>query len=164
MVDRAKMRGMEAIEIIRRSPLGHGLSPEQLAQVAAIGKRVAFLAGESLAALHGKDNDLYVVGDGRVQFLTHDGDLVGEVTAGGLVGEISFLDGRPRTAHFVAAGYVDAVHFPARDLRALMVADKNLGFSLLANISIVLAYRMRLAIGQLDALMDLDDDVWQGQI
>jgi CRP/FNR family transcriptional regulator/CRP/FNR family cyclic AMP-dependent transcriptional regulator len=151
---------MQAIEILRRSPLAHSLTPEQLAAVAALGQRAGFTAGESLTTLNEHESDLYVIGDGRVKFLTHDGDQLGESGPGGLVGEIAFVDGRVRTAHAVAVGYVDALRFPARELRALMVRDKELGFMLLANLSITLAHRLRTAIGQLDALMDLEEDVW----
>jgi CRP/FNR family transcriptional regulator, cyclic AMP receptor protein len=155
---------MLTLDILRRSPLGHNLSPQQLAAVDALAKRAGFTAGEALTKLNDTDADLYIIGDGRVQFLTHDGDLLGEAGPGGIVGEIAFVDGRHRTAHAVAAGYVDAIRFPARELRALMVRDKELGFMLLANLSIALAHRLRVAIGQLDDLMDLQDDVWTSAI
>lgn len=155
---------MLTLDILKRSPLAHGLTPEQLAALDGLAKRSNFTAGESLTKLNDIDADLYVVGDGRVQFLTHDGDLLGEAGPGGIVGEIAFIDGRHRTAHAVAAGYVEAIRFPARELRALMVKDKALGFMVLANLSIVLSHRLRAAIGQLDELMDLQDDVWTGGI
>jgi CRP-like cAMP-binding protein len=150
--------------MLRKSPLGHGLTPEQLAAVDALGQRTGFTAGEPLTKLHDQDSDLFVIGEGRVQFLTHDGDLLGEAGPGGIVGEIAFVDGRHRTAHAVAAGYVQAVRFPARELRALMVRDKALGFMILANLSIILSHRLRVAIGQLDELMDLQEDVWTNAV
>jgi len=151
---------MRALDILRRSPLTHGLTPVQQEAVSNLAVHCDFASGEAITKLNESESDLYVIGDGRVQLLTHDGDLLGEVAPGGIVGEIAFLDGRPRTANAIAVGYVDAIRFPAHELRALMVRDKELGFMLLANLSIVLSHRMRAAIGQLDSLMDVQHDVW----
>lgn len=151
---------MSHVELIRQSILGQHLNEPQLAALAALGQRAAFTGGESITLLNERKSDLYLVTKGRVQFLTHDADLLGEAGPGELVGEIAFLDGQPRTSHSVAVGFVEAILFPAAELRGLMVRDKELGFKLLANIGLVLAHRMRVAIGSIDALMDLKDDVW----
>lgn len=151
---------MTALETLALSPLVHGLNPSQVQLIAELAVPAGFAAGEAVTTLNEPDSDLYVLGSGRVQLLTHDGDVLGEVAAGGLVGEIAFLDGRPRTAHSLALTLVTGIRFPAQDLRRLMVRDKEIGFKVLANLSIVLAQRMRLAIGQLDSLMDVQHDVW----
>lgn len=151
---------MSFVEPIRSSVLGQHLTEAQLSAVAAVGQRAAFTGGESLTMLNERRSDLFLVTKGRVQFLTHDADLLGEAGPGELVGEIAFLDGQTRTSHSVAVGFVEAISFPAAELRGMMVRDKELGFKLLANIGLVLARRMRVAIGSIDALMDLKDDVW----
>lgn len=151
---------MSTAEILRRSVLSHGLSADQIEVLTKLAHREGYAAGDSLTTLNDDDHDLYVLGDGRVQFLTQDGDLLGEAGPGGLVGEIAFVDGRMRTAHTVAVGFVDALRFPARELRSLMCSDKEIGFKLLANLTIVISGRLRTAIGQLDSLMDVQHDVW----
>jgi CRP/FNR family transcriptional regulator len=151
---------MDLVDIVRKSALGHHLNESELAQVAPLGQLVTYTVGEHLTELNDADADLFVLIEGRVQILTHDGDLLGSSGPGELVGEISFVDGRIRTAHAVATGLVRAIRFPARDLRALMVGNKEIGFKILANLCQVLTHRLRGAIGQLDELMDLRDDIW----
>lgn len=151
---------VDSVEVLRRSVLGAHLTEPQLEAVAALGERAAYTAGEQVTTLNESVHDLFVIKQGRVQFLTHDGDLLGEAGPGELVGEIAFMDGRPRTSHSVAVGFVETIRFPAAPLRRLMVQDKEIGFKILANLTQVLTRRMRAAIGQMDALMDIRDDIW----
>lgn len=154
---------MTALETLKLSPLVHHLSEAQVQQIAELAVPAGFAAGETVTTLNEVNHDLFVISSGRVQLLTHDGDVLGEVSSGGLVGEIAFLDARPRTAHSLAITLVTGIRFPAQDLRRMMVRDKELGFKLLANISVVLAQRMRVAIGQLDSLMDVQHDIWDNR-
>ena len=155
------MEGLkEAVEALKRSILVYGLTDEQVASVAALAKRESFTAGEHLALLGANESDLFVLVSGHVNILTHDSDKLGEVSAGGVLGEVSFVDAGPRHAHYVASGFTTVLRFPARELRAFMSRDRNIGFLMLANLARMLSARLRNADGRLDALMDLEHDVW----
>jgi len=142
----------------------HGLTPDQITTVASLAKPARFMRGELLARLGARDADLFVILEGEVNVLTADGDQLGEIKAGGVLGEVAFVDGGPRVANYVAQGFVVALQFPARELRALMNQDRNIGFVMLANLSRLLAARLRVASDRLDLLMDLEQDVWTGGI
>lgn len=150
----------EVIEALKRSILAYGLNDEQVAAVAALAKKESYTAGEHLAMLGAQESDLFVVVAGHVNILTHDNDKLGEATMGGLLGEVAFVDAGPRHAHYVASGFTTVLRFPARELRGFMARDRSVGFLMLANLARMLANRLRHADGRLDALMDLEHDVW----
>lgn len=151
---------MPVEEALKRSLLVYGLSPEQIAPICELAKLENFTAGEHLTMIGQKEADLFVIVDGRVKVLTHDSDELGEIGPGGILGEISFVDGGPRHFHAVATGYTTAYRLPAIPLRRLMGQDKIVGFTLLCNLSRLLSSRLRNADGRLDALMDLEHDAW----
>jgi CRP/FNR family transcriptional regulator/CRP/FNR family cyclic AMP-dependent transcriptional regulator len=150
----------EVVEALHRSLLVYGLSPEQIQPIAALGKKENFVAGEYLTIIGAREADLFVLIEGHVNVLTHDGDKLGEIGPGGILGEIAFVDAGPRHAHAVAQGFVTAVKFPAKELRAQLSKDRNAGFLVLANLARLIAARLRNADGRLDSLMDLEHDVW----
>jgi CRP-like cAMP-binding protein len=147
-------------ELLKRSLLTHGLSEEQTEAIAAVGRKESFLTGEHLGLLGAREGDLFVLFDGRVAVLTHDNDKLREVGPAGILGEVAFVDGGPQHAHSVAEGFVSAVRFPAKELRAHLASDRPAGFMVLANLSRLLAARLRNADGRLDSLMDNEHDVW----
>jgi CRP/FNR family transcriptional regulator/CRP/FNR family cyclic AMP-dependent transcriptional regulator len=150
----------DIVEALNRSLLVYGLTPDQVLPIAALGKKANFVAGEHITLIGAKEADLYVIVEGNINILTHDGDQLAEVGPGGILGEIAFVDAGPRHAHSVAQGFVTAVKFPARELRAALNKDRNAGFLVLANLARLMASRLRTAEGRLDVLMDLESDVW----
>ena len=61
-----------------------------------------FAAGQSVVAVSDKGTDIMVVIEGRVRVETLHGDAIDELRAGAMIGEISFIDGKPRTANVTA--------------------------------------------------------------
>lgn len=155
---------MSHSEALRRSLLVYGLTDEQIEKVAALGTRQCFTAGEHLTVIGAREADLFVIVEGHINVLTHDGDKLGEINEGGILGEIAFVDAGPRHAHAVAGGFVTALRFPAKEMRALMNADRNMGFVILANLSRLLASRLRNADCRLDTLMDVEHDIWHNRV
>lgn len=151
----------EVIDALHTSALVYGLTPEQIAPIAALGRKENFVAGEHITMLGSREADLFVIVEGHINVLTHDSDKLAEIGPGGVLGEIAFVDAGPRHAHAVAQGYVSAIKFPARELRAQLSSDRNAGFMVLANIARLLAARLRNADGRLDTLMDLEHDIWK---
>ncbi|MEZ0327135.1 MAG: cyclic nucleotide-binding domain-containing protein [Fimbriimonas sp.] len=150
----------EIAELLKRSLLTQGLSLEQTEAIASVGRKENFLATEQLGVIGSPEGDLFVVFEGKVNVLTHDNDKLREVGPNGILGEVSFVDGGPRHAHFVAQGFVSAARFPAKELRAQLSSDRQAGFMVLANLARLLAARLRNADGRLDTLMDSEHDVW----
>lgn len=148
------------LDPLRSSYLLHGLQPGEIEAVVSLARVERKTASEQIVALGERDGDLIFVLTGEADILTHDGDKLGSVGAGGVVGEISFLDGQPRNAHVVCRSLTTFARWPAADLRRLMNAQRSLGFILLANLARVVTARLRSADARLDDFMDTDDDVW----
>jgi CRP-like cAMP-binding protein len=152
----------EVRELLKRSHLAHGVAGEHFEAIAALGTIEKFRPRDRLGSIGDAGSDLFIISEGRVSVLTADDDKLREVGPAGVVGEVGFVDAAALHANFVAVGPVTAVRFPAKELRAILSANRESGFMFLANLARLLASRLRSADGRLDTLMDLEvDDVWQ---
>jgi CRP/FNR family cyclic AMP-dependent transcriptional regulator len=78
-----------------------GVDPSGMAKIAAVAIEVEFPAGQVIARQGDIGSGLFVIITGRVR-VTRDGRQIGELGPGDLFGELSVLDGRPRTAQVIA--------------------------------------------------------------
>jgi len=148
------------LEVFKKNYLVIGLNDDQVAEIAALAKLRRMVAQETLIRAGDPGGDFFVILDGRVNVLTPDGDKLSEVGPGSVLGEISLVDAGPRTATVIAIGLVDVAVIPATDLRRYMSTNRDLGFTVLANLSRVLAGRLRLANEKIDELYDKATDAW----
>jgi len=102
-----------AIEEIRSVPLFSGFGEKELQRVAAIVKEVSFPAGIDIAKQGESGVGFHMIVDGQAT-VSVDGVVHGTLEPGSYFGEISLIDGRPRTATATAAGPVKAlvIHRP----------------------------------------------------
>ena len=116
-------------DLLRVAPVFAPLPATVLAQLAKAARPVAVAAGEELFAEGSPADSLYVVRTGRLQVI-RDGQVVDEVTRGGVVGELGLLTGAPRAATVRArrdselvrvsrASFTKAVNANARAAHAL---------------------------------------------
>jgi CRP-like cAMP-binding protein len=145
---------------LAQSCLAYKLRPDHLAELFPIADAIYFQHGQEMIRHKSNDADLYVILQGHVNILTDDGDKYYDAGPGTVVGELAFLDAGPRAANALACGHVYALKFPATDLRRLMCTNKELGFSILANLTRVVCARLRKADEELDKLMDTAHDAW----
>jgi CRP/FNR family transcriptional regulator, cyclic AMP receptor protein len=114
---------------------------------------VEFKAGEPIVTDTDRNQDIMIVASGRARVETREGDLVDELRAGALLGEVAFLDGKGRTANVVAVGDARIVVIPAEGLRGLMKQSPTLEVVILRNAALALCQRLREANQQLGALL-----------
>jgi CRP-like cAMP-binding protein len=90
-------RRSEHIEALKAVPLFAGLARRQLEAVSRLSSQVEVRAGTVLMrqGQRGRDFVLILEGTGRIE---RNGEKVGNVGPGAFFGEISLLDGQPRTA------------------------------------------------------------------
>ncbi|MES2059297.1 MAG: FAD-dependent oxidoreductase [Pseudomonadota bacterium] len=107
------------------------LSAEDIARVARFGGRRSYATGERLFATGDRGIGLTVILSGRVSIVQHDGagnvSPITEHGPGSLIGEISSLSGRPALVDADAAEPVESLILKPVDLRALIVAEADLG-------------------------------------
>jgi CRP-like cAMP-binding protein len=138
-----------------------GVAPEAVREVAGLAEFGAMLAGEVLARAGERSADLFVILDGRVNVLTKHGDKLGEAGAGAVIGEVSLVDDQPRSADCVCAGMVQFARLPSKELRRYMAANKDAGFTMLANLARVLSMRLRQTDQAMGVLFDRGRDPWE---
>lgn len=107
------------------------LTEARLAKIARFGQRTAFRAGEPLFQTGERTHGMWVVVNGAVHLVVRNGlglsQAVREVSAGQFIGETATLSGKPYLVDAVAVTDVDAILVPPDQLRALLIAEAQLG-------------------------------------
>lgn len=89
-------------EMLRKVPLFSGLSPRQLAQIARLADEIEVPAGKQLATAGDTGHELFVIVDGDASVRV-PGGRTKRLGHGDFFGEMSLVDGGPRSATVVSA-------------------------------------------------------------
>jgi thioredoxin reductase (NADPH) len=115
----------------RRPQIFPQLKPAEIERLYRFGEVKDFADGDALFRIGEPGHGLFVIlagkvalfrndhRGGRTQFHTHE--------AGAILGELSQLSGRPALVDGYAVGPVEGLHLPPDRLRALLVAEAELG-------------------------------------
>lgn len=107
------------------------LSEEEIRRVSRFGAARSYAAGEALARVGDIAPGLMVVLSGKVDVFQHgenwDRELVVTHTRGAFMGELAQLGGRPALVDAIASEPVEVIVVPPAQLRALMIAQAELG-------------------------------------
>lgn len=150
----------QQFEAFRACYLFVGVDDALVRDVAALAEFGAKLAGEPLTEAGSRDADLFVVLEGRANILTRGGDKICEVGSGAVIGEVALVDDQPRSATAVCVGLVDFARLPSKELRSYMARNKDVGFTMLANLARVLSMRLRNTDHAIEVLFDRGRDAW----
>jgi CRP-like cAMP-binding protein len=112
-----------------------------------------FAPGDSILSVNDRGTDIMIVIEGRARVETPQGDTIDELRAGAMIGEISFIDGKPRTANVFAVGASKLCIIPAAKLKELMAKNSRLETIIYRNAAIALCQRLRDANQQIEALL-----------
>ena len=88
--------------VLERLPLFAGLSGKELERIGRLVKEVEVPAGERLAATGEAGRELFIIVDGRAVVTTARGRVI-RLRPGDFFGEMSLIDGEPRSANVTAA-------------------------------------------------------------
>ena len=124
----------QRIVALRRVPLLSGLSKRDLALVLALAKEQEFRAGEVIVKAGDKAQDFYVMARGQAK-LTVPGRRTAVLSPGDYFGEMSVLDGGPRTATIVASGPGWALRIGRSDFLLLLEAYPSIARKILVELS-----------------------------
>ena len=115
----------------RRNQMFPVLEPLEIERVRRFGKVRSYGAGEALAKVGEKGHGLAVILTGTVEITQHDEsgrrELIVTHRAGAFMGELAQLAGRPALVDAYAQTAVDALIIPPEQLRALLIAEAELG-------------------------------------
>src|SRR5262249_41655408 len=107
------------------------LTPAEIERIALLGQVRSYRAGEVIRRVGERGHGLTVILDGEVQITRRRPHGVGErlvvIVAGGFLGELSQLTGRPSLTDTCAIGPVRALRLTPEGLRSLMIVESELG-------------------------------------
>lgn len=115
-------------------PLFAGFSERHLRRLAGAADDVAFRAGEQIVEQGNPGETLYVLMEGQAKVI-RDGKIRTRLVPGDFFGEISVLDGGPRTASVVAETPVSALRVFRRTLLEMIGSEPRLALGLLEGIA-----------------------------
>lgn len=135
----------QKVELLRRIPIFAGLSKRQLGEVARHSDELHRGAGTRLVTEGERGREVFVIAEGKATVQRH-GRTIATLGPGDFVGELSLLDGQPRTATVVADEPVVLLVVSEREFKPLLVTVPQLAEALLKS----LAGRLRRTDAALD--------------
>lgn len=107
------------LPLLRPVPIFRGLSKGALLEVARKSNEVAYPAGATVVKQGDPGELLCVIVKGTVEVI-RDGRPVAQMAAGSYFGEISLIDGRPRSASVVAVDDIVLLTLSSTDFDSLL--------------------------------------------
>jgi len=144
---------MDLKDAIRLSYLTKGFTEANLQGLYSIARSLTFEDGEEILRQFDNSRDLLIVASGSVTIRTDRGEPIGQISPGMPMGEVSFLDGKPRSGTAVANGEVSIVVLPADQLMLILRDAPEMATKCLWNIASVLCARLRTANHSIASLM-----------
>jgi cAMP-dependent protein kinase regulator len=116
--------------VLAAVPLLEGLSKRQLKKVADLAELARFMAGATLVKQGDIGDSFYVVLTGQAKVVAN-GRTVNRLLPGDHFGEISLLDGEPRTASVIAETEMTLVIITQKDFSAMLSKDPEITICML---------------------------------
>ena len=126
--------------LLRSVPLFHGLSVRELGEIRRAGEDVQFQQGATIVTEGLLAGDFYLVLEGRAEVLLR-GRRRRVLEAGDYFGEMSVIDGGPRSATVRALTRVTALRLDRREFLRLLDREGSIGRKIL----LVMSERLRAA-------------------
>jgi CRP-like cAMP-binding protein len=108
-----------AVTDLKRVPLFQGLTDRSLEAIAGLAHEIDFEDGQPLTTEGDAGEAFFLLLEGRVE-VTRGGAPIGPLGPGDFIGEISLIDGRPRSATTMAVGPVRALEVCRPEFLELM--------------------------------------------
>ncbi|MBI2123573.1 MAG: cyclic nucleotide-binding domain-containing protein [Armatimonadetes bacterium] len=126
------------VALLRKVPLFDGLSERQLEQVSQLADEIEVPEGKRLATAGETGRELFVIVDGRATVKTPRGRTV-RLGRGDFFGEMSLIDGGPRSASVTADGPMKLLVVGQREFWALLSTASSISKKIMS----ALAARLR---------------------
>lgn len=132
--------GRRGVDLLSQVPLFAGLSRRHLRQLVEHADVVSFREREKIVDAGQPGGTFYVILEGETK-VVRGGKTIGRMAPGDFFGEISLLDGGPRTATVVAETPVTAIRIFKRSFDRVVAQEPTVAAKILA----VVARRLREA-------------------
>ena len=138
---------VRARDVLAQVPLFEDLSPRHLKRVADRMEQQRFMEGASVVKAGEEGDTFYVIVEGEADVVAPDGRVVATLRPGEFFGEISLLDGGPRTASVVAATPMLMLTLARAAFRELIEVEPRVAVGLLKHAAMLLRRLERPASG-----------------
>lgn len=112
-----------AREALARVPLFASLSARHLRRVAELCEEQRYMEGATIVRAGDAGNAFYVILEGEAKVVAPSGRVLNRLFPGDVFGEISLLDGGPRTASVIAETPMTVLVLPRRAFFTLLEAE-----------------------------------------
>lgn len=124
-----------AREALARVPLFASLSARHLRRVAELCEEQRFMAGAQIVRAGDVGDTFYVILEGEARVVGPKGRVLNRLYPGDFFGEISLLDGGPRTASVIAETPMVMLALPRAAFRSLLEAEPILAGRVLRHVA-----------------------------
>lgn len=115
-------------------PLFEGLSAKQLKKVADLAEVARFMAGATIVRQDVAGDSFYVVLSGQAKVVANE-RTVNRLLPGDYFGEVSLLDGGPRSASVISETEMTLVMITQKHLLAMLAKDPSIAICLLEGLA-----------------------------
>ena len=144
---KGKSDSKRARDSLAQVPLFAGLSPRHLKRIGDLTEEVRFMEGASVVRQGDAGDTFFVILEGEAKVAGPSGRVVNRLRPGEFFGEISLLDGGPRTASVVAETPLKMLSLSRSSLLRLVQREPAVGVRLLAHVAMMLRRLERSAAG-----------------
>lgn len=121
-------------EMLSGAPLFDGVDPGGMDRIAAVAVQVDFAADHVIARQGEIGTGFFVIVSGGAQ-VVRDGEVIATLGPGDFFGELSVLDGRPRTAQVVADGPTTCLALASWDFEAVLAEQPLVTLAILRGLA-----------------------------
>lgn len=114
-------------------PLFSGLAPRHLRRIGDLTEEQRYMEGARVVREGDVGDTFYVILEGQAKVVSGSGRVVNRLRPGDFFGEISLLDGGPRTASVVAETQLTMLALARKDFLRAVQQDPAVGVKLLAH-------------------------------
>jgi CRP-like cAMP-binding protein len=147
---------MQTIDFLATVPLLQGLDAAELSRLADLTRERTYPKGSVILFEDDPGDSLFIVKAGRVKVVLVGEDgrevILGMLGSGEHFGELSLIDGQPRSAHVIAVDDSQLIILRREDVRRRVDESPQLAWALL----LALSKRLRRADEQIGGLVLLD--------
>lgn len=122
------------IELLAKAGLFADVDADGMERIAAVAVQVDFPANHVIARQGDIGTGFFVVVEGAVR-VVRDGETVATIGPGDFFGELSVLDGRPRTASVIADGPTTCLALPTWDFEAVLRDEPSVAIAILRELA-----------------------------
>jgi CRP/FNR family transcriptional regulator, cyclic AMP receptor protein len=120
----------DATDSLRRVPLFSGLDRKELELLAKLAKEQSYESGATIVKAGASGHGLYVIKEGNVS-VVRDGQKVASMGPGQFFGEVSVLDGGPRTADVKADTATTCLTLISWEIKPLLMDNAAISYKML---------------------------------